>query len=354
MAELGKFGSSTSVTLQNWKRMSNALVELPNVCAVYWRDYVVVMDVGNGECLLFNVRWNMWSRLEPKIPQQPANGCPLACFNDKLLAVGADGTMYEFLSQGSRWERSKTFDTLVTLLKVGESSSSGQFFSYVLVDSIKQRLLTAHLTCSEGTLFYIHSIKEEHYQGGILSKQQVIKCMMTHDGTSWSLPSTLNCPTQNQDVVQSVALQGSNTIYLNTHHAMFAVQVPSHSARPAAAASTNAGLMSSTPAKPKKLDVVARAAPPLQMSSLSVVNGHLFAFGGKDQDSQPFTSVYCYCPGTNSWQAAGSMLSSRYGVAIAVIKQEEGATDVYAVGGYLGESSQAKLGCRIIECCSCL
>ena len=96
------------------------------------------------------------------------------------------------------------------------------------------------------------------------------------------------------------------------------------------------------------------AAPPHKMSTLSVIDGCLFAFGGKDQDNQPFATVYCYSPESNSWQGAGSMLSSCYdGVAISTVKQDQdGGSDVYVIGGYmyLGETSQPqlKIGCRII------
>ena len=85
--------------------MNNASFELAEPSAVYWRDYIVVMDVAKGDCLLYNIRWNMWSRLEPKFPDKPASGNPLVSFKNKLLALGSSGILYEFLPEMNRWKK---------------------------------------------------------------------------------------------------------------------------------------------------------------------------------------------------------------------------------------------------------
>ena len=49
------------------------------------------------------------------------------------------------------------------------------------------------------------------------------------------------------------------------------------------------------------------SSPPLMKSSLCAVGGCLFAFGGRDEDNQPFSSVYRFIEETNTWKEAGYM-----------------------------------------------
>ena len=356
LANKGVVCSPSSVTLSNWKRLSNALLELPMLSAVYWRDFIVVMNT-YGECIVYNVKWNMWTRLDPKFPEQPTNGCPLVCFNNRLLALGSSGTMYEFLSEVSRWEKSDIkFD-----------------LGYKQSWQVQTELSSASLTSSESTLFIVYMINETkiqsryvHSQPQATPTQRVL--MKMYDGSSWSHPSPLNLGQKKKKKIDihSVALHSSSTIYISTDENMYSIKVSLP--KPVKLITDNEETCTAVTTSPPqfvfkpvygctdtteaKLDMTTHAPPPNKMSTLSVINGSLFSFGGKDQDNQPFATVYCYSPETNSWQVAGSMLSSRYGVAVSKVKREEGGSDVYVIGGYLGESSQAKIGCRIIEYCS--
>ena len=92
--------------------------------------------------------------------------------------------------------------------------------------------------------------------------------------------------------------------------------------------------------------------PPHQLSTLCVIENCLFALGGKDSDNQPFSTVYQYDPEMDTWKPAGDMTGSRYGVTTAVFKREEvSLSSLFVVGGYLGESNNIKVSCRITDCC---
>jgi N-acetylneuraminic acid mutarotase len=87
-------------------------------------------------------------------------------------------------------------------------------------------------------------------------------------------------------------------------------------------------------------------------SPLCAVGGCLFAFGGKDEDNQPFSSVYRFVEKTNTWREAGYMNTARYSATVAIFQhKDEDLVDVFVVGGYLGENSEMKLGCRITDKC---
>ena len=60
VAGLGEIASSSPVvSLSNWKRLSSTLFELPQLCAVYWRDFIVVMNVSEGEYLRYKILINV-------------------------------------------------------------------------------------------------------------------------------------------------------------------------------------------------------------------------------------------------------------------------------------------------------
>lgn len=46
-------------------------------------------------------------------------------------------------------------------------------------------------------------------------------------------------------------------------------------------------------------------------SPLCVVGGCLFAFGGRDENKQSFSSVYRFVEETNTWKEAGYMTTAR-------------------------------------------
>ena len=88
--------SKCAAALSNWKRLSNTPHDLFESTAVQWLGFIAVIDVQGNYCLLYHVKWNVWSQL-PEFPCNLASGCPLACFNDKLLALAQNGILYEFL-----------------------------------------------------------------------------------------------------------------------------------------------------------------------------------------------------------------------------------------------------------------
>ena len=99
--------------------------------------------------------------------------------------------------------------------------------------------------------------------------------------------------------------------------------------------------------------VTTRVSCPLPMKSpLCAVGGYLFAFGGKDGDNQPFSSIYRFVEETNTWKEAGYMTTARYGAAVAIFQhKDDDLVDVFVIGGYLGENSKMKLGCCITDKC---
>ena len=369
MAELREMASSSSVvSLNNWDRLSNALFELPELSSVYWRDYIVVMDVVKGDCQLYSVKWNMWSRLEPKFPDQPARGSPLVCFNNKLLALGSNGILYEFLPEMSRWKKNEALNVQLGLGRSTEAASG-----YYYQQLIQTTLLEARFVSNESTLFCIYVAHEnrqrqQSWASDFVNVSSTRRASMKmYDGSSWSHPtelwSEISTSSQLQKQILSVTVaqhSQSQTIYVNTDQDMYSVRVPppesvgsSQSSESTTTATAAAAKGSSTTEAKLEMTVATHAAPPHNMSTLSVIDGYLFAFGGKDQDNQPFATIYCYTPETNSWSGAGSMLSSRYGVAVTAVKRDrDSGSDVYAIGGYLGESTEVKISCRIIECCN--
>ena len=104
-----------TVVLTNWKRLSNVPIEPNKVFAVHWRDFIVIVD-DKANVLLYNPKWNMWSKLLPNLPGvQPAEGCPLVAFDDKLLLLGENGKIYELLPESGRWEMSKSLDPNINM-----------------------------------------------------------------------------------------------------------------------------------------------------------------------------------------------------------------------------------------------
>ena len=92
------------------------------------------------------------------------------------------------------------------------------------------------------------------------------------------------------------------------------------------------------------------SSPPSMKSPLCAVGGYLFAFGGRDEDKQSFSSVYRFVEETNTWKEAGYMTTARYGAAVAILDhKDEDLVDVFVIGGYLGENSKMKLGCCIAD-----
>ena len=63
--------------------------------------------------------------------------------------------------------------------------------------------------------------------------------------------------------------------------------------------------------------------PPPMKSSLCAVGGCLFTFGGRDEDNQPFSSVYRFIEETNMWKEAGYMTTARYGAAMTIFEHKD-------------------------------
>ena len=320
--------SKCAAALSTWKRLSNTPHDLSESTAVQWLGFIAVIDV-RGNCLLFHVKWNVWSQL-PKLPGNLAKGCPLACFDDKLLALAQNGILYEFIPRISQWKTNQTLDLGKLCGQVGVQTQQPAYVEFA--------------SCGN-TLFviYMHQTQQTgsvNQQRGLQRSQPATNLetfLKMYDGSSWSHPSPLNL---DQNVPRlSITTHSPSTIYINTDHAVYSIQVS-----PQSASSTSKDI-------DLELKVTTHSPPPLERSTLCMVDDSLFAFGGKDEDSQPFANVYQYIQETDSWQVVGCMGSSRYGVAIAVFKGEEESDNVFVVGGCLGGSTQATNGCRIIESC---
>ena len=156
--------STCKVTLTNWKRISNAPIDLSKCFAVQWRrEFIAVCD-SDGNTLLYNVKWNMWSQL-PKLPGStctiPCKGCPLTCYDDKLLILVQEGKIYELLAEKNVW-------------RVNQTLTSADGFGGNL-DEVA--VLAAG---SENMLFVVYSSRRSYGSN-----------LQVFDGYSWSYPVSL-------------------------------------------------------------------------------------------------------------------------------------------------------------------
>ena len=76
---------------------------------------------------------------------------------------------------------------------------------------------------------------------------------------------------------------------------------------------------------------------PYTDSTLHVVKDTLFAFGGRDEDSQPTSDVLRYNPDTDSWESAGYMRSARHSVTVVTVQQESD-TELLVIGGSISSN----------------
>ena len=369
----------STVTFNNWKRLSNAPIDLSNASAVHWRDFIVVMDF-NSNVMLYHPKWNMWSTL-PDLPEKPARGCPLVVYNDKLLILARNGKIYEFLSDGGRWAVNKSLDPNIDTDEV----------------------IQAAFTCHGDTMFLIYGIGNvqpqttqfRFVQGGhggvtrrktpqssqatVLPPSATESCYVDIKHTyvqlfngashSWCNRTKIQTNVLKSDLPfhVSISATASDTVYVSNGHDTYSLlaepqhcykeQTATDDTHPGDALSPTCSAESVTVAEYRgqfSFTVTQIASPPHQMYALCVVRHCLFAFGGKDCDNQPFSTVYQYDPEAvhDVWKPAGNMCSSRYGVATTIFKRgDNGLLDVFVIGGYLGQSETFKLGCRITESC---
>lgn len=365
------------VTLTNWKRKSNAPIDLSKCFAVQWRrEFIAVCD-SDGNTLLYNVKWNMWSQL-PKLPgsTKPCKGCPLTCYDEKLLILTQGRKMYELLAEKNQW-------------RVNQTLTSADGFG----GNLDVAVLAAG---SENTLVVIY-----HSNYYATSNLQVF------DGYSWSHPVSLQLKVLEKRLEQKhifVAVH-KMTVYVSNEDRIYRIHIPTEKQAlkdpevtlapgsssgeakavaqnvPTSLTPTNVpprkrklnedhNLNLGTPVKTPKLDtnspdlltleaidldniVTTKISCPFpKKSPLCAVGGYLFAFGGKDEDNQPFSSIYRFVEETNTWKEAGYMTTARYGAAVATFQhKDEDLVDVFVIGGYLGENSNFKLGCCITDKC---
>ena len=97
----------------------------------------------------------------------------------------------------------------------------------------------------------------------------------------------------------------------------------------------------------KTIPVVEITHLQLYQYTISVVDGTLFAFGGKDEDNQPSSDVHCYNSSSKAWEPAGYMHNARYG-ALVVPVTENSNTHILAIGGIMGGKNSE---CRVMESC---
>ena len=156
--------SKRNVTLTNWERISNAPIDLSKCSAVQWRREFIAVSNSDGNTLLYNVKWNMWSQLA-KLPDgtKPCQGCPLTCYDEKLLILTQGGKIYELLPEKNQW-------------RVNQTLTSNQFGR-----SLDVIILIVLATGSESTLFAI-------YHGGSYRTSSILQVF---DGSFWSDPVSL-------------------------------------------------------------------------------------------------------------------------------------------------------------------
>jgi hypothetical protein len=93
-------------------------------------------------------------------------------------------------------------------------------------------------------------------------------------------------------------------------------------------------------------------------SPLCAVAGCLFAFGGKDEDNQPFSTIHRFVEKKQHME--GSRIYDHCTVQCCTVAifsfqhKDEDLVDVFVIGGYLGENSKMKLGCCITDKCEVL
>ena len=366
------------VTLTNWNRKSNAPIDLSKCFAVQWRrEFIAVCD-SDGNTLLYNVKWNMWSQL-PKLPgsTRPCMGCPLTCYDDKLLILVQEGKMCELLAEKNVW-------------RVNQTLTSADGFG----GNLDVAVLAAG---SENMLFVISSRRYNNYGSNL----------QVFDGCHWSDPVSLQLNVLERRLEQKhifVAVH-EMTIYVSNEDTIYRIHIPIEKRVPKDPEATlipgssngegkavaqnvptsltptniplrkrkvndDQNLNLGIPVKIPKLDtnspdlltleamdldnvVTTKVSCPFPMKSpLCAVGGYLFAFGGKDEDNQPFSSIYRFVEETNMWKEAGYMTTARYGAAVATFQhKDEDVVDVFVIGGYLGENSKMKLGCCITDKC---
>ena len=196
--------SMCNVMLTNWKRLSNAPIDLSKCFAVQWRQEFIVVSDSDGSILLYNVKWNMWSQLaELPDDKKPCQGCPLTCYDEKLLILAQEGKMYELMPEINQWRENQTFTS----------------------DQFDRRLDTAVLTSSTGNasetmLFVIYR----------LSSYNASSHLQFFDGSSWSEPVPLQLNVLVKRLEQkhiSIAIQ-KMTIYINNEDTIYHIHVPTY------------------------------------------------------------------------------------------------------------------------------
>ena len=391
--------AKVTVPLTNWKRLSNAPIELSGATVVHWRDIIVVYT--GGQVLLYNPKWNMWSTLMSNLNavEKPAPGCPLVVFGDKLLYISYSGKMYKFMPETGRWEVTKPMDPGI--------------------DNHHNNIVSAVLTCHGDTMFLIYATRTQQkpvqsggfggipahsgclgtaqsgvfggipaqsggfgmIEAGITPKQDTDVFVQTFSGgsKSWSKPTKLQTDVLESDSPShiSVAAKDSKMVYLSIGHDIYSLLVEpaapdtqQNTTTTCTPLHTTPILFQGTPSVKARIQydssndvaplvtIVQVACPPQEMYTLCAINGCLFAFGGKDSDNQPFSFIYKYDTEADVWNPAGNMCTSRYGVATVVCnREEESLLDIFVMGGYLGEQyvsqtqSYTKPACRIVDRC---
>lgn len=192
--------SKCNVTLTNWKRLSNAPINLSKCSAVQWRRDFIVVSNSDGNTLLYNVKWNMWSQLAT-LPDgtKPCQGCPLTCYDENLLILTQDGQMYELLAEKNQW-------------RVNQTLTSDEFGTCLDV-----AVLAAG---SESILFVIYRKRSP----------RASSILQVFDGSSWSDPISLQLNVLNNHLEQkhniiSVAVQ-KMTIYVKNEDTIYRIHVP--------------------------------------------------------------------------------------------------------------------------------
>ena len=280
--------------------MSNTPVILPEASAIQWNEYIVFLTK-DGTVLLCHTKHNMWTTLS-KCTHAVPDGLPLANYRGQITTLSNRGQLVSFAS--SQW---RSPHGLGSTLMAG---SNGQLNIYRAVIIPNNDILYVVIQWCEETT-------QPQQRHATVTRGPTQCDVLSYDPKcDWKIVK--NIPTT---YLQSAALVNSD-LYIWAGYTMYRISLSSDT---------------STSETDQDTKIPTLSHPPHEGSTLHVVKGNLFAFGGREQDNQPSSDVLRYNPGSNSWENAGYMRCARYNVVVTTVQQDNDL-DVLVFGGSFGSS----------------
>ena len=281
--------------------MTNTPVILPEASAIQWNEYIVFLTK-DGTVLLYHIKLKMWTTLS-KCTSTVAGGLPLASYRGQITTMSHNGDLVSFGS--SQWETVQGLSsTLIT---------EGGYFI---------KISRAMIIPNNDTLYAVVEWGKDTTQRKPVSGTKKCNALSYDPKSGWTIVHSLEATN-----LQSAALIDSD-LYIWASCAMYRVCLASVS---------DDNMSTSESGTDQDMKIPTLALPPHQGSTLHAVKGNLFAFGGRDQDNQPSSDVLRYNPGSNMWESAGYMRSSRYNVVVTTVQQDNDL-DVLVFGGSFGSN----------------